>query len=69
MLTQSKRGFALTEKQIKQRSKSVMSIAKITKAMKMVSASKMRGELTRLEAGKRFGFTSVDMIFKSDQYL
>ena len=46
-----------------------MSIAKITKAMKMVSASKMRGELTRLEAGKRFGFTSVDMIFKSDQYL
>jgi F-type H+-transporting ATPase subunit gamma len=46
-----------------------MSIVKITKAMKMVSASKMRGELTRLEAGKRFGFNSVDMIFKSDQYL
>ncbi len=69
MLNQSRRGFALTEKQIKQRRKSVISIAKITKAMKMVAASKMRGELTRLESGKRFGFNSVDMIFKSDQYL
>jgi F-type H+-transporting ATPase subunit gamma len=42
------RNFALSEKQIKQRRKSVISIAKITKAMKMVAASKMRGELTRL---------------------
>jgi F-type H+-transporting ATPase subunit gamma len=45
MLTGARRGFAVSEKQIKQRSKSVNSIAKITKAMKMVSASKMRGEL------------------------
>jgi len=37
--------------------------------MKMVAASKMRGELTRLEQGKKFGCNSVDMIFKSDQYL
>jgi hypothetical protein len=37
--------------------------------MKMVAASKMRGELTRLVAGKEFGYNSVDMIFKSDQYL
>jgi hypothetical protein len=35
----------------------------------MVAASKMRGELQRLEAGKKFGFNSVDMIFKSDMYL
>lgn len=63
------RDFAVTEKQIKQRRKSVISIAKITKAMKMVAASKMRGELARLTAGKEFGYNSVDMIFKSDQYL
>lgn len=40
----SQRGFA-SEKIIKARMKSVTSIAKITKAMKMVSASKMRGDL------------------------
>lgn len=37
--------------------------------MKMVAASKMRGELRRLEDGKNFGYKSVDMMFKSDQYL
>jgi F-type H+-transporting ATPase subunit gamma len=46
-----------------------MSIEKITKAMKMVAASKMRGELKRLEDGKNYGYKSVDMMFKSDQYL
>ena len=51
------------------RMKSVMSIEKITKAMKMVAAAKMKGELTRLEAGKNYGYNSVDMIFKSDLYL
>lgn len=56
-------------KAIGQRRKSVTSIKKITKAMKMVAASKMRGELVRLDAGRHFGYTSVDMIFKSDQYL
>lgn len=49
--------------------KSVTSIAKITKAMKMVAAAKMKGDINRLEAGKKFGYNSVDMIFKSDQYL
>lgn len=49
--------------------KSVTSIEKITKAMKMVAASKMRGELARLEAGRKFGFNSIDMMFKSDAYL
>jgi F-type H+-transporting ATPase subunit gamma len=37
--------------------------------MKMVAASKMRGELVRLEHGKNFGHNAVDMIFKSDTYL
>jgi F-type H+-transporting ATPase subunit gamma len=63
------RSFAVNEKQIKLRRKSVQSIEKITKAMKMVAASKMRGELRRLEDGKSFGYKSVDMMFKSDQYL
>jgi F-type H+-transporting ATPase subunit gamma len=49
--------------------KSVGSIGKITKAMKMVSASKMKGDLTRLNAGKEFGCNAVDMIFKSDQFM
>lgn len=46
--------------------KSVNSIKKLTKAMKMVAASKMRGDLMRLDAGKNFGLNAVDMIFKSD---
>ena len=69
MIPVHRRGFAVNEKQIKARSKAVGSIAKITKAMKMVAASKMRGDLRRLEDGKRFGFNAVDMIFKSDAYL
>lgn len=49
--------------------KSVGSIGKITKAMKMVSASKMKGDLARLHAGKDFGNQAIDMIFKSDQFM
>lgn len=65
----TRRAFGANEKQIKLRRKSVISIEKITKAMKMVAAAKMRGELKRLDDGKRFGYKSVDMIFKSDAYL
>lgn len=66
MVYQANRSFAANEKQIKLRRKSVISIEKITKAMKMVAAAKMRGELKRLEDGKKFGYKSVDMLFKSD---
>lgn len=45
LLEYTRRSFAASEKQIKQRRKSVISIAKITKAMKMVAAAKMKGEL------------------------
>ena len=69
MMTVSQRNFAASEKQLKQRMKSVGSIGKITKAMKMVSASKMKGDLARLSAGKDFGNQAVDMIFKSDQFM
>jgi F-type H+-transporting ATPase subunit gamma len=65
----SHRAFGANLKQINLRRKSVTSIMKITKAMKMVAASKMRGELVRLDAGRHFGYNSVDMIFKSDLYL
>ena len=49
--------------------KAVGNIKKITKAMKMVAASKMKGDLRRLNNGKDFGYNSVDMIFKSDTYI
>jgi hypothetical protein len=32
----------------------------------MVSASKMRGDLRRLNDGKNYGCDAIDMIFKSD---
>jgi F-type H+-transporting ATPase subunit gamma len=60
------RDFAVSEKQLKIRMKSVNSIRKITKAMKMVAASKMKSDLARLFNGKEFGVNSIDMIFKSD---
>ncbi len=64
-----KRNFGANIKALKARIKSVSSIAKITKAMKMVSSSKMRADLNRLENGKNFGHESIEKIFKSDQYL
>jgi len=45
---------------------SIKGIGKITKAMKMVSAAKMKGDLIRLAGGRNFGLNAVDMIFKSD---
>ena len=69
MYNMPQRNFAASEKQLKTRMKSVGSIGKITKAMKMVSASKMKGDLARLAAGKDFGNKAVDMIFKSDQFM
>jgi len=69
LLPASNRQFAVSEKSLKIRMKSVNSIRKITKAMKMVAASKMKGDLQRLERGKHFGNEAVDMIFKSDTYM
>lgn len=61
--------FAVNEKLIKARMKSVSSIQKITKAMKMVAASKMKADLVRLEAGKEFGIRTVQNIFANESYL
>jgi F-type H+-transporting ATPase subunit gamma len=63
------RNFGASEKSLKLRMKSVTSIGKITKAMKMVAASKMKGDLQRLDKGKKFGNTAVDMMFKCDTYM
>lgn len=63
-------GFATANiKQLKIRMKAVQSIAKITKAMKMVAASKMRGDLARLEKGKNFGVGAVQNMLANESYL
>lgn len=56
-------------KLIKIRMKAVESIKKITKAMKMVAASKMKQDVGRLEKAKFFGVGSVDKIMNSETYL
>ena len=63
------RSFGANEKALKIRMKSVNNIKKITKAMKMVAASKMAGDMKRLEHGKHYGTDSIDIIFKSDLYM
>jgi len=49
--------------------KSVNSIKKITKAMKMVATAKMKGDLRRLADGKNFGVSSIDSIFAQDTFM
>ena len=62
------RSFAAgNEKVLKARIKSVSSIGKITKAMKMVAAAKMRAEIVRLTAGGNFGFNLANNWFKGDE--
>ena len=66
MVQCASRDFGVNEKALKMRMNSIKGIGKITKAMKMVSAAKMKGDLMRLSNGKDFGLNAVDMIFKSD---
>lgn len=65
----SQRDFAVSEKALALRIKAVRNIGKITKAMKMVAASKMRGDLERLNNGKHFGHGGIDMMMKCDPYM
>jgi len=60
------RYFGANEKALKIRMKSVNSIKKITKAMKMVATAKMKGDLVRLAAGKNFGVGAIDTMFAAD---
>lgn len=69
LVPMANRNFAASEKELKTRMKSVGNIRKITKAMKLVAASKMKGDLNRLDAGKRFGNGAVDMMLKTDEYM
>jgi F-type H+-transporting ATPase subunit gamma len=69
MTAYSMRNFGASEKALKLRMKSVTSIGKITKAMKMVAASKMKGDLLRLSNGKAFGNNAIEMMFKCDTYM
>jgi F-type H+-transporting ATPase subunit gamma len=63
-------GFATKSlKLIKIRMKAVESIKKITKAMKMVAASKMKQDVGRLEKAKAFGVTTVDRIIADESYV
>ena len=66
LVPMANRNFGASEKQLKTRMKSVGNIRKITKAMKLVAASKMKGDLNRLDAGKHFGNGAVDMMLKTD---
>jgi F-type H+-transporting ATPase subunit gamma len=69
LVAQPEANFGANIKQIKQRMKSIFSIEKITKAMKMVAASKMRIDLGRLDRGKNFGVHTVNTIFANESYL
>lgn len=68
LIPQQHRNFGANEKALKIRMKSVNSIKKITKAMKMVATAKMKGDLRRLAAGKNFGVSSIDNMFAQDTY-
>ena len=69
LIPTQQRSFAVSEKDLKARMKTVNNIRKITKAMKMVATSKMKADLTRLLNGKNFGTNSVNMMFTSDLYM
>lgn len=49
--------------------KAIGSIKKITKAMKMVAASKMKAETSRLEGGKNFAVGSVQKLLENESYV
>jgi hypothetical protein len=53
------RGFA-TEKQIAMRISATKNISKITQSMKMVSASKLRGDQNRLEAARPYNVSHLE---------
>ena len=61
--------FGVNEKTLKLRMKTVGSIQKITKAMKMIAATKMRSDVNRLEKGRNFGTNTVQAMFNNEPYL
>jgi len=61
--------FGAGIKALRLRMKTIRSIGKITKAMKMVAASKMRVEIARMEKGQHFGVTAVQNVLANETYL
>ncbi|KAL4468601.1 hypothetical protein ABPG74_005104 [Tetrahymena malaccensis] len=61
--------FGANLKQLKIRMKAIGSIKKITKAMKMVAASKMKAETSRLENGRNFAVGSVQKMLENESYV
>lgn len=61
--------FGANLKQLKIRMKTFSSIKKITKAMKMVAAAKMKVEERRLRAGEHFGKGTVQKFLDNETYL
>lgn len=61
--------FAVNEKVVKLRMKAIGNIQKITKAMKMIAATKMKIEVSRLEKGKNFGLNTIQNMFNNEPYL
>ncbi|KRX03737.1 ATPase, F1 complex, gamma subunit domain [Pseudocohnilembus persalinus] len=64
-----KYAFGANLKALKTRMKSVGSIKKITKAMKMIAATKMRMEVKRLEQGQNFGVGQVQRLMDTEAYI
>ncbi len=62
-------------KTIRLRMKSIQNISKITKAMKMIAATKMKAEIRRMDQyifnkrGKNFGVTAVSNVLANESYL
>ncbi|EGR32156.1 ATP synthase gamma subunit, putative [Ichthyophthirius multifiliis] len=61
--------FGANLKQLKIRMKAIGSIKKITKAMKMVAAAKMKSEVSRLEKGRNFALGSVSRVLENEPYV
>jgi F0F1-type ATP synthase gamma subunit len=57
-----------TEKQIQMRIVATKNISKITKSMKMVSASKLRGDQERLAAARPFSVSTINLLGRALLY-
>ena len=61
--------FGVNEKVLRLRMKTVGSIQKITKAMKMIGSIKMRSDVQRLEKARHFGVNTIQTMFNNEPYL
>lgn len=69
LISKPQYNFGANLKSLKIRMKAIESIGKITKAMKMVAASKMRSDVNRMESGKEFGRHCIPKVLNNESYL